>query len=1203
MKCIYKIIALFSCFYGVAQVPTTSENYIRTKTYKQPTTSAIATPNLQQATQQVTYYDGLGRPKQQIAYGQSATGKDLIIHIEYDAFGRQVKNYLPYAKWYGSASMGYVSAAQSETMAYYSTYSPTVTGDPRFEQTAFPFSEKQLEASPLDRVLAQGAPGADWQVTGNHKIQFDYKTNGTNEVKYYAVTTTWNASNLVYDITLVDNGTYYNPNELYKTITKDENWTAGNNNTVEEYKDKEGRVILKRTYSNYGANNETYANTTNVPHDTYYVYDNYGNLTYVLPPLVTSPTTQLDALCYQYKYDSRNRLVAKKLPGKAWEYLVYDKLDRVVATGPVFSPFPDHANTIFGWLITKYDAFNRPVYTGWQQETGTFNDALRGTRQSATNGWTVLNESKTTTATTIDAATVHYTNTVAPTTFKLLTVNYYDDYTFPNAPTTFTGTDVFYNNTTNKPKGLPTGSWVRVLEGSASNNYEKSYILYDAKARAILNKKQNYLGGYTQTFTKLDFTGKTLYTETNHQYNGTATTALPVIREDFEYTDQDRLLKRTHKIGTGAVELMNYNTYNELGQLTSKWVGGLVTAGLQKVDYSYNIRGWLTGINDINNLSNNSGIYDPQDLFAFKINYNTVQNESNYTGKPLYNGNIAETYWLTASDNVTRKYGYFYDELNRLQEAVYQRPNMTPVVTNSYNEKLQYDKNGNIKTLYRNGDMDDDLIPLNIDNLSYTYNANQLSQVDDSTNSPAGFKNVVGVDYAYDLFGNLTKDGNKTITSITYNHLNLPTKITFTGTNKYITYIYNALGQKVKKVVTNNTSINTTDYLDGFQYLKTGSTGTVKLQFFPTAEGYVSNTVIGTTNNYKYVYNYQDHLGNNRLSYSYDTASSTTKILEENNYYPFGLKHNNYNVDKEYYDICFADPMNLCVKSFTSLPYKYKYNGKELQDELGLSVYDYGARFYDPALGRWGTFDPKAEISRRWSPYRYAYDNPLRFIDPDGMLENDYLLDEKDNVKAVIFNDKADRYFRESDKSNVSKEFKLSNGNVKYGEEIKNPDFAIIQVFTEIEGSIGHAALGFDGNVFNYYPTNSDGSIDSFGGSSIVNSELQQVTRTITNFNEHYPLSNDFFIKTSIQEKENLSTDITNRGSFLKKSDEKYSLFSNNCTTNVVNHLNSAKIFDGLDNMRPGTLDSNLKENPRVNNKIIRESSILKTIKERQNFK
>ncbi|PDS22683.1 RHS repeat-associated core domain-containing protein [Flavobacterium branchiophilum] len=67
----------------------------------------------------------------------------------------------------------------------------------------------------------------------------------------------------------------------------------------------------------------------------------------------------------------------------------------------------------------------------------------------------------------------------------------------------------------------------------------------------------------------------------------------------------------------------------------------------------------------------------------------------------------------------------------------------------------------------------------------------------------------------------------------------------------------------------------------------------------------------------------------------------------------------------------------------------YNYNRKVLQDELGLNMYDYGARNYDAALDRWVNVDPLAEKYRRWTPYNYCVDNPLRFTDPDGKQVGD----------------------------------------------------------------------------------------------------------------------------------------------------------------------------------------------------------------------
>ncbi|NHN28181.1 hypothetical protein FIA58_021120, partial [Flavobacterium jejuense] len=483
-----------------------------------------------------------------------------------------------------------------------------------------------------------------------------------------------------------------------------------------------------------------------------------------------------------------------------WEFIVYDKLDRPVATGPAFSPYG--SATAVGWMITEYDAFGRVTQTGWKQMTVSTTD--RASNQNLVNGGS--------------------NPFILAVDDLILTKNYYDDYSYANAPNV--PSQVLTQNTTTSVRGLPTGSWTKVLDSNNPNASEMSYTLYDDRYRPVSTYTSNHLGGFTQVDSKLDWAGKTEYTVTTHKYdtNGTVVT----ITDIFEYTDQDRLKLHKQLIAGGSEQLIAKNEYDELGQLISKNVGGLDTTGatgLQTVDYSYNIRGWLKAINDVENIGT--------DLFTFKINYNNFESLGDFddSANPLYNGNISSTYWKSSSDNVLRKYNYSYDELNRLLEANYLKPENASTPDN-YLEKLTYDKNGNIQTLLRNGDRDTDgaQIVNVIDDLVYSYDANNknlLMKVMDKSTASQGFNesldtNSNGItdnkdDYFYDANGNMTKDENKGITNIVYNHLNLPTKI-FVGANT-IEYLYNATGQKIAKKVTENSTITTTEYLaGGFQY-------------------------------------------------------------------------------------------------------------------------------------------------------------------------------------------------------------------------------------------------------------------------------------------------------------------------------------------------------------------------------------------------
>lgn len=283
----------------LAMAQSTDQNWVKSKTYKTQTSTPITSPTPAEAITQVVYYDGLGRPIQQIAYAQSNSGKDIVTHIEYDAFGRQVKENLPFVSSTGAS----LNIKTDETISFYGTNNVSVTGNTNFETTNFPFSQKAFENSPLNRVLKQAAPGDPWSMGSGKEIKYDYQTNIVKEVKLYKATASWNASNSVYDITFVDAG-FYTGNELYKSVTHNENSTGGTSKKgrTEEFKNKFGQIVLKRTFNN------------NEAHDTYYVYDQFNNLTYVIPPAVNGVIDQikLDDLGYQYKYDHRNRLVEKK---------------------------------------------------------------------------------------------------------------------------------------------------------------------------------------------------------------------------------------------------------------------------------------------------------------------------------------------------------------------------------------------------------------------------------------------------------------------------------------------------------------------------------------------------------------------------------------------------------------------------------------------------------------------------------------------------------------------------------------------------------------------------------------------------------------------------------------------------------------------------------------------------------------------------
>ena len=870
---------------------STDQNYVISNTIKTSDIKSIdkiAGLSVSQLNQTIAYFDGLGRPLQTVMVQASPDIADVVQPFACDAFGREPKKYQPYASTTNGGA--YRSNALTDQAAFYSASQPGLTA------TTFPFSVTVFEASPLNRVTEQGAPGSAWQpVAGNttgHTQKIEYSTNNASTayttagtgygVRLYTATpvTTIGAE---YQRTLSSSSGLYAAGQLYLTIIKDENWVVadGKAGTIEEYKDKEGKVVLKRMFNKKGTTIETLS--------TYYVYDDMGNLSFMLPPGANPDSGTIDQTtrenyCYQYRYDGRQRLIEKKIPGTTqWISMVYNKLDQVVLMQDARqAEGTTPAATTKKWNFTKYDALGRVIITGIYNASSTVTRAdLQTSADANANLW----ESR--------SVTGDYSNIAIPTGSQVIyTYNYYDDYSFP-------GGDAYtYGSKSLMTKGLLTGSKVRVLDGTEP--ILTSLNFYDNEGRLVKNFKQHYLSGtqnaanYDETLNTYSFAGD-LTASTRIHHVGTAATT---IADTYTYDQVGRKLTASQSINGVAAVMLSKLDYTETGQSLNKSLHSADNGStfLQSSSYVYNERGWLK-----------SSSSTP---FSFQLNYQDGTT-------PQYNGNISNQLWGIAG-NLSNKFTYGYDKLNRLLTGI-----STGVVMS---ETLDYDVMGNIKTLKR-------------DNVTgtYAYSGNRLTGITGGTLATGA--------YVYDGGGNVITDGRNGV-SISYLELNLPYQIVKTGSIN-LTYVYDATGNKLRK--TSGTDVR--HYIDGIEYNDS------EIEIIHTEEGVARKS--GTA--YSYEYNLSDHLGNVRYSFKKGPSGNTILPLQKDDYYSFGLRK------------IAQDGNN-----------KYLYNGKELQEELG--QLDYGARFYDPVIGRWNVVDPKAQLLEMSSPYVYALNSPSSFIDKDGEL-------------------------------------------------------------------------------------------------------------------------------------------------------------------------------------------------------------------------
>lgn len=547
---------------------------------------------------------------------------------------------------------------------------------------------------------------------------------------------------------------------------------------------------------------------------------------------------------------------------------------------------------------------------------------------------------------------------------KLLTTSYYDNYNFLNLSCLATHKSSLsygFENGTHptdyaqqyiaspenlSAKGLLTGTGTGLME---ENIVLFASLYYDDKDQIVQSRSMNHLGKYEKNFFSYSFSGKVL----KHLHIHTANEKeMQTELYTYVYDHAERLQEVRHKLNGNSEVKLAINTYDKLGRLKTKTHHG--TSG-HKLTYEYNIRNWLTQINGT--------------LFEQNLYYNTGN------GSQCYNGNIGSMTWKSGEDGI-RGYKFTYDNMSRMRNAIYgEGTSITPPTGKNFSENvIGYDYNGNITGLQRYGKVSGSTYG-KIDDLSLTYVGNQLNNVTDAATDPlynGAFNFVDGnktsiQEYKYDANGNLEQDYNKKIAKIQYNSLNLPSTLQFANANS-TNYLYDADGMKrrvIHKTAIANISVpmgqikelansqisqtNTTDYCSNVIY----ENGV--LSMILTEEGYV--TLNGDIPIYHYYL--KDHQGNNRIVMN----QNGTTVEQVNHYYPFGV---------------------LFEEGLATSDQNYKYNSKELDRMHGLDWYDYEARHYDTALGRFTVMDPLAEKYYWISSYTYCLNNPTNLIDPDG---------------------------------------------------------------------------------------------------------------------------------------------------------------------------------------------------------------------------
>lgn len=813
-------------------------NYVRTFSPKVPyslsSSASIDESSIKAAVSTTTSYtNGWGQTILNITSGAVSLDSDIVQPFDL-RLASTGYTYLPYAS---ADNLGKFKLSPFlDQKTYYDNLYPS--------ESHASYSQSLYQSDKFSRSTISCLPGKS-SANPTNGVKTIISLNGGNQIINWTV----DAVNF-----LPVNAGYYPAGSLSVKTT-----TNSDGAHLEEYTDKDGKIICRIEYRSYGSCGTSSCPTTLT---TYYVYDDLSRLTFTIPPKAvdyliaggTSTSMIVNNLCFTQKYDQLDRLIEIGNPeynGAGPENVVYDLLGRKVLYQ---TPELKRENK---WEFNIFDNKNRLI------ANGIFTDTYGDTRaylQAVFDGNATLPSSLVNDANYPLSFMLKYSNDFSSlySSYNTLTeqfniIKFYDDYDAISSwgwlsvfPYTYDASELAgYLSTipsainpslSNKTIGKMTACITKSI-GSTTTTNDKMYSVYyyDQYGRLLQERDSNNHGVKINTSVQYNFSGQPLVSVVTVNNPNSASKPTTQIAYSTWYSDGvARVGSESVNIDNSGWRTIKSEDYDGLNKCTSQLIGG----GVELQQYSYNIRSKLMGINA--NYAE-TGLTDGYPISfgeSIKYDYGFAQN---YLGD-----RISGLVWKGAGTSPSRAYGYTYDLTGRLINADFSEyttpsgsgsPSWNKLTSDYTVSNIQYDDNGNLATMNQKGMA---MVPVggiptisivDIDNLTYSYKnngvSNNLDRIEDAVSVDYHLgdfqnKNVGSQDYTFDNNGNLTEDLNKNITSITYNFLNLPDHITFAlsgGGTGTIDYVYDAKGTKLSQTTFDGTSTNTLSYAGPLVFL------------------------------------------------------------------------------------------------------------------------------------------------------------------------------------------------------------------------------------------------------------------------------------------------------------------------------------------------------------------------------------------------